>query len=379
MNQKVERLEQRTARLWSQRFVVLGILLVAGCSPEKNTAVEETKPVSLQGSVDDVYITTSSETAKRAASVLPTKGSEDVSSLLAPLDLEIPADEEPRDYLPSEAAEWIVHAKPETALTSKEVSNRFDYEWSEKYGGPVIYGRCTKDRHWTYVRAPNGPEEVDDLQFAWRYFRPWSDETHAPTCEDYAARLDAIKERLGKIANCKVYATLTPEDAVKRVDYLRNLTRRLDRDVTIRLLCPKGERFDGKEIWDVMLCLGLTWGDMDCFHWINSAQVGADFIFSVWTSTPPGYFLPEQIAAGRVAVEDLVFCYSIPRSADPEAVFARMMGAVQYAQKRLGGTIADADGCDFDEAATREEVRRITVELKKAGFVPGTDDALIQF
>ncbi len=38
---------------------------------------------------------------------------------------------------------------------------------------------------------------------------------------------------------------------------------------------------------DVMLCLGLTWGDMDCFHWDNVSGTGDDYHFSVETSTPP--------------------------------------------------------------------------------------------
>ena len=118
---------------------------------------------------------------------------------------------------------------------------------------------------------------------------------------------------------------------------------------------------------------------MDCFHWDNPTRVGDDYFFSVMTSTEPGYFLPEQIAAGRVAVEDLIFNYSIPRCANPEAVFSRILAAAGYAQKRLGGTLGTEDGLPLDEAETRGEIRAVVAELAEAGFPPGSAHALQQF
>ncbi|HSU55623.1 MAG TPA: cell division protein ZipA C-terminal FtsZ-binding domain-containing protein [Candidatus Dormibacteraeota bacterium] len=44
-----------------------------------------------------------------------------------------------------------------------------------------------------------------------------------------------------------------------------------------------------------MMALGLEWGDMDLFHWVNGSDNGDDSFFRVWTSTAPGYFLPEEI------------------------------------------------------------------------------------
>ncbi|HUE71998.1 MAG TPA: hypothetical protein VMP01_14015, partial [Pirellulaceae bacterium] len=63
--------------------------------------------------------------------------------------------------------------------------------------------------------------------------------------------------------------------------------------------------------------------------------------------------------------------FSIPRSADPVAVFDSMAKAVEYAQHRLGGTIALRSGELFDKRSERAKIERIVKTLKEAGCVPG--------
>lgn len=128
-----------------------------------------------------------------------------------------------------------------------------------------------------------------------------------------------------------------------------------------------------------MLCLGLKWGDMDCFHWENPTKEGDSYFFSVGTSTPPGYFLPDEIAAGRVQVDDLIFVFSIPRCRAPLKVFEAMVKAVEYSQKRLGGEINDESG----KRAKIDELRKRIVDterqLREAGFAPGAHDTMRLF
>jgi cell division protein ZipA len=118
---------------------------------------------------------------------------------------------------------------------------------------------------------------------------------------------------------------------------------------------------------------------MDCFHWENRSRAGGDFFFSVETSTAPGYFLPEEIAAGRTHVEDLVFCFSIPRSPAPAKVFAAMSRAVQYARSRLGGAIVDNSGMPADFDQQLREIQEVEHQLRRAGFEPGKDATLRLF
>ncbi|RPI27623.1 MAG: hypothetical protein EHM61_07865 [Acidobacteria bacterium] len=61
---------------------------------------------------------------------------------------------------------------------------------------------------------------------------------------------------------------------------------------------------------------------MDLFHWANTTDRGDDSFFSVWTTTAPGYFLPEMIAAGEVRVDDLVYGYSVPARLLPPPALA---------------------------------------------------------
>jgi len=174
-------------------------------------------------------------------------------------------------------------------------------------------------------------------------------------------------------------ASLGPEEAARRARWLHEFKSRLDYSPTVFLRAPKGKRFEGRDIWDVMLCLGLKWGDMDVFHWENSSGPGDDAFFSVWTSIPPGYFFPEEVAAGKVRVDDLVFGFSAPRCSQPGQVFESMVRAVEYTQKRLGGTIADEMGSQADLGQIRQKIRSVGHEMNSNGFTPGGDSALRLF
>ena len=328
--------------------------------------------------IDGLYLSTATQSDARAKQ-LPTEPSEDVSYLLGEIDLPAQRRVNTDDYLPSTALEWIVHATFEDSLDAKEVASRFGKDWRAKYGGLTIYGLDASTGHWTFLISADGPERVSGLQFAWTYYASWSDDKELASPEMYRSRLAAVERGLAELTATKVSAEVAPEEAFKKAQYLSTLNERFDRSVAIRLVAPAGKRYAGKKLWDVMLCLGLRWGDMDCFHWQNPSGFGDDFFFSVWTSTQPGYFLPEEVSADRVQVEDLIFGYSIPRSGEPVAVVSRMVKAAEYAQKRLGGTIIGQDDRPLNSVATLKEIQTITDELTKLGFKPGSDNALRQF
>lgn len=334
----------------------------------------ESEPSGLNG----LYLSTATQSDARAQQ-LPADPSEDVSSLLDDIDLPSQSRVDTADYLPSTALEWVVHATFEDSLDAKEVASRFGKDWRAKYGGLTIYGLDASTGNWTFLISADGPERVSGLQFAWTYYASWPDDEELASPEMYRSRLNAVERGLSESSPSKVWAEVDPEEAFKKAQYLSTLNERFDRSVALRLVAPPGKRFSGRELWDVMLCLGLRWGDMDCFHWQNPSGYGDDFFFSVWTSTKPGYFLPEEVAAGRLEVDDLIFGYSIPRSGEPVEVFSRMVKAAEYAQKRLGGAITGRDDRPLDSAETLKEIQTITDELTKLGFKPGSDNALRQF
>jgi cell division protein ZipA len=150
-------------------------------------------------------------------------------------------------------------------------------------------------------------------------------------------------------------------------------------DALIVLQAPARARFDGRRVWDALGALGLEWGDMDVFHWPNPTELGDDALFDVWTSTPPGYFLPEEIQAGRLHVEDLVFGFRIARCPDPHAVLSQMVEAARFAQRQLGGRLLDEHEQPYDETAGQAQVRQVLDRLAQAGLRPGESTTLRLF
>jgi cell division protein ZipA len=142
------------------------------------------------------------------------------------------------------------------------------------------------------------------------------------------------------------------------------------------LVAPEGEHFDGVQLWDALTSLGLRWGDGDYFHWESPHAVGDDHVFSVGTTTEPGYFLPELATSGRLQVADLAFGFMPMRAHDPLEVLDAMLRGARYVQRRLGGEIRGADGSPLDEHAIRHAIEQLVRDMERAGVAPGSHTAL---
>jgi cell division protein ZipA len=363
----------------------LGASLAFACQLKSRAATDKEPPPRETLPVNDaeVRIAPASESRARRDAVLPGGPSEDARAVLGPIDvpLEPRSESEDVDYLPSEAMEWVVHValQGDPELDPKKVAALFDVEWRKRYGGLIIYGLDPATKHWTFLIAADGPKTVTRLQLAWEYAPSWEEHrTPSPKAADYSRRVLAVRTAVASLGTATVTSSATPEDAERRAAHLRDLRKRLDRSVTLVLVAPEGKSFTGQQVWDVMLSLGLQWGDMDCFHWVNEKGVGDASFFTVSTTTSPGYFLPEEVVADRVRVDDLVFGFSVPRAHDPLAVLEAMNRAVEYAKKRLGGTVTDLEGKPVDLAAIRAEIRAVSKELVAAGLPPGSSGRALQ-
>lgn len=361
-----------------QRFALALALSFCGCGDKK-------APVSdLEERFPDLYISTESESRERAA-ILPTEGSEDATAVLGTIPL--PTDQisvfDLKEYLPDKQTEWVITVSPATVtmMNARDVSKRFETELQELSQGLTIYGKNAETNLWTFLIATDGPSEVTELQFAWPYYARWAQNPGVTTSRMFSDRIQAVQTAITPLTpNCGIEVRVKPQDAEERSRLLSTLENRFGVDVTLCIQAPPGKTFDGREIWDVMLCLGLEWGDMDCFHWKNESGLGDDFFFSVWTTTPPGYFLPEEVASNKVHVSDLVFSFSLPRCIAPEQVFDSMYAAARYVQKRLGGVITDDAGNPINNVAPiKAEIESQTRELNELGFKPGSDAALHLF
>lgn len=165
--------------------------------------------------------------------------------------------------------------------------------------------------------------------------------------------------------------------AIQKAKRLVSMYQEFNRDAIIVLQSDK--QFDGIKMWDALQSVGLNWGDGDLFHWRNEKDFGHDQHFSVWTTTEPGYFLPEDVKDGNMNPQNLVFGFSIPRSADPKNVFKIMLTAVEYCQKRLGGQILNKDMQPFNVEKERSEMIELLEKMKSKGINAGSNGALRMF
>jgi cell division protein ZipA len=365
-----------------QILALVFCITAIGCG-KSEMASEQEIPKHQQGRliVGDLVLTPESESQKRAA-ILPTEPTENARHILGKIDLPTgPPWDEKRDYLPEPAVSWIVDVQIEgdPRLEPKQVSDAFDEKWREEFGGFMAYGRDVQRDQWTFLISADGPELVDRLKIAFDYIDVLHEEADLPEAPLYTKRLEQIRQRMKRFGQPVVTASATPEEAAQRSRFLRDIKPNLDMNAVLILEATQGKRFEGREIWDVMLCMGLQWGDMDCFHWRNESGIGDDYFFSVETSTAPGYFLPEEVAAGRVRVDDLVFVFSVPRSAKPIEVWEGMARAVEYCKSRLGGRILNHQGTPANIPALRARIVEVSNQLRSAGFEPGADQTLQLF
>jgi cell division protein ZipA len=330
--------------------------------------------------INPIEITTASASDARAAKILPTKPSRDMRHLLGPIDLPAPSTkgDDGRDYLPNEATEWILDIEwsGSPSLDSRQVYEAFATNWKAEYGQAELCGFDPDRKRWAFLLSGIVPK-LNRLKLAIP-LSPSEDNPELPTVEDLRMREAAGRLRAERFGKATVTPNMPAENAVRRAQRLRQLKETLDLNFGLILAAPSREPFDGLKIWDVMLCLGLRWGDMDLFHWGHLNDHG-DSWFRVWTSTPPGYFLPEQIAAGKVRVQDLIFGFSVPRCAQPNHVLESMLRGIGYARERLGGTLVDAEGRLADCEFCRTQVSKVADELARVGFPPGSEDALHLF
>jgi cell division protein ZipA len=364
-------------------LILLGLLLLKYLAflILRGSATPSSPDSGYKPSLDDLYMTTASESAARASRVLPESPSEDASHLLVPPNLPPRDFDEDREYLPSPTTEWSIHvAFPELpSLAGSDVADQLTRQWRSANGSPIVYGRSADDGRWTYLISADTPSTFTELQFAWRLHQLSAEEDGPLTESTLMNYRNSLVEVLKPLGEPVVTPSLSVGEASERSRRLAQAVEECDLSATIVLKAPNRSPFDGREIWDVMHSLGLSWGDMDLFHWPSESSLGDDFFFSVWTSTPPGYFLPEMIAQGEVHTADLIFSYSIPRSAAPEEVLESMLAASNYAQKRLGGELLSPTGAPLAPASLRQEVASAVTSLRSFGFEPGHNETLFVF
>lgn len=330
----------------------------------------------------DYFIATEGESADRVSALGLDKLSEDARHILNTSRLNMPAGntagEEDEEYKADPETEWVItlEAVNNQPFQAAELAKVFDYDWRNRFESE-LYGLSSADKKWTFAFSADSPDRFDKLQLAIDLQRLFEEDTEIDSGK-LSRYLPELEKRLAKLPIKVIYSPAeSVASAAERAGKLMALFKAYDREAVIVLQGDKP--FNGMDVWDVLQSLGLEWGDGDLFHWNNKTGYGAGEHFSVVTATPPGYFLPEDIKAGQMNPENLVFSFSVPRSADAVNIFSVMTDAVRYAQKRLGGEILNSDGEVFNEQKEIQDLTQFVGRMKAAGVEPGSDRALRMF
>lgn len=332
--------------------------------------------------LDNYFISTQSQSNDRVKNLNLDKPSEDASYILDANKLSFPnvvRESENLEYKADSEREWIINLiSTDGALFKKEDFNKmFEYDWRSKYSS-TIYGFSNDENRWTYANAGGTPDIYSKLQVAVDIQEVFNEEN--PTYEPQKLKryIDELERRIKKYPiKIKIEQSETIESAISKAKKLVQLNQEFNVDAIIVLQADK--QFKGLEMWDALQSVGLKWGDGDLFHWGNDKNYGHDQHFSVWTATEPGYFFPEEIKDGNMNPQNLVFGFSIPRSADPKNIFEIMLNSVKYCQKRLGGQILDRNMTPFNEDNERQELSDFLKKMEQKGIKAGEDKALRMF
>jgi cell division protein ZipA len=243
------------------------------------------------------------------------------------------------NYRASPEIEWIVDIHPPKDFTFRKDKflEVFDYDWRSKYTSE-FYAHFPSIDKWSFAISGDSPDEFDSLELAVELAGVFDEkELSVNKLESYISELNLRLKKFG--TNFDVVPREFPQNACVRSSNLKKFQRGLESEIIVVL--KSNNHFKSLEFWNTLVEVGLKWGDGDLFHWENDSGIGDDNFFDVWTTTAPGYFLPEEVAATTCKPKDLIFGFSVPRSADPERVFEMMIEAMEYCQKRLGGVLLD--------------------------------------
>lgn len=356
-------------------YIILGILAISVLA----YFVFRPKPKS---ELDNYFISTQSQSNDRVKNLNLDKPSEDASYILDTNKLSFPnvvRESENVEYKADSEREWIINLiSTDGALFKKEDFNKMlDYDWRSKYSS-TIYGFSNEENRWTYANAGGTPDIYSKLQVAVDIQEVFNEESPNYEPQKLKRYIDELEKRIKKYpTKLRIEQSETVESAISKARKLVQLNQEFNVDAIIVLRADK--QFKGLEMWDALQSVGLKWGDGDLFHWSNDKDYGHDQHFSVWTTTEPGYFFPEEIKEGNMNPQNLVFGFSIPRSADPKNIFEIMLNSVKFCQKRLGGQILDRNMKSFNEEKERQELTDFLKKMKQKGIEAGSDKALRMF
>ncbi|MGC4045815.1 MAG: cell division protein ZipA C-terminal FtsZ-binding domain-containing protein [Armatimonas sp.] len=178
---------------------------------------------------------------------------------------------------------------------------------------------------WGEWLALSATPEVESLTLAW----PLSTipgNTIAELATELG-RLDVAASDLARTLGTRLERVETPAEAAERAHAIR--LRPATPALELQLKAGRTP-FSSRAIWRTLYSLGLSWGDLDLFHW------GEPSLFTVSAIGLRTDFSPERAEEGE-GVAGLSLSFEPELSPNPAEVFERMALALAYLREQLGG------------------------------------------
>lgn len=337
---------------------------------QKPTTPEPTTDTPLFES-GDIALVPSSQTDARANAAMP--GTADLAPLLRPVPPPVDPDllrqlspDGPFDYGPDPVAEWSLTFEAEQPFDTAALAQQL-------YADPLTYARPmhhirAPDGQITYLASSDAPPTGVALIPAWGL---------AGHNEPDRAKILAGARALAETLAARPEGFAQPEISAKalqaQMDRAAEVVAITPRQVLIAADHPEDQYWDGRKIWNLLHQLGLRWGDMDCFQWVDPTQQ-TDYL--IWVEVEDdnlGYALPERIAAGQQHFRSIRFSFDILRTPSPAHVLDQLEQMAVICQQTLNCDLSaflDQDPV-ADSVALRDGLARAEAALAALGLKPG--------
>lgn len=107
--------------------------------------------------------------------------------------------------------------------------------------------------------------------------------------------------------------------------------------IMIHLIAPRGQSFDGPQLFETMRGQSLKFGDMNIFH--RTDPMLKSPVFSVANAVEPGFFDLSDIES--MTTPGVTFFLQLPGPEEPSAALEDMLDAAQAMAHELGGQLRD--------------------------------------
>jgi ZipA, C-terminal FtsZ-binding domain len=311
------------------------------------------------------------EERMRVRQALGTTPLEDARHLLPPIPHPLPAPLVAGPEPTTELCVEIVGDAPvqrDTLLIALESGN-----WRERMGAFSIWGAMRPG--WPYMRILPGariPSQMQVLTICWPLAEMPGDSltemiAHIEQLRFAAQDWAALFDRTAVIQE-------SSRDISLKAATLIGLKGRFARSLQMCLV-PTNRPYAAQSVWRAAYSLGMTWGNLDLFHWNDPVQHTP--LFTLSALGDEGYFLPERVAEGG-SIPGLSLSFDLPTCPVPLAVYDHLAIALLYLRDTLGGKAQTPTGLDLDGEGLEESrsgLEFLVREMEYAGIAPGSPAA----